>query len=432
MNTIINILTNQFLLLFLTIATGLLLGKIKIKNFSLGVSGGIFTGIVIGWLVMNFANQAREGGTGYSSAARILKSGIVAPAFFTFFLLLFLAAIGLTVGKNIGMIFKKYGIRFVVIGVVIPLASMIVAVGCMKFANIKGDKITGFEIAGMYTGAMTSTPGYGAALDGVDLLDDEQVRLNLGDPVMIPEADAKETAKSQVSLGYTVAFPIGVLVIVIMIAILPKIFRIDIEKEKAAYNRELLENQSTVKQVPDQPLNFMIFALVTVVGIIVGNIKIPLGSIGDFSVGAAGGVLLSALIFSYIGKIGPLNFRMDTKALSTIREMGLTFFMAIVGLTYGYDVVNSLSGSGIMIAVMAFFAEAIAVLISFLIGYKGFKLNWVILSGAICGGCTSAPGLGAALSSIGNDEPTTGYGAAQPFAILANVLLITLFYNLMM
>jgi len=48
MSTINTILTNQFFLMFLAIATGLLLGKIKIKDFSLGISGGIFTGIVRG------------------------------------------------------------------------------------------------------------------------------------------------------------------------------------------------------------------------------------------------------------------------------------------------------------------------------------------------------------------------------------------------
>jgi len=51
MATIIGILTNQFFLLFAAITTGLILGKIKIGNFSLGVSGGIFTGIVLGYFV---------------------------------------------------------------------------------------------------------------------------------------------------------------------------------------------------------------------------------------------------------------------------------------------------------------------------------------------------------------------------------------------
>ena len=45
------VFTNQFFLMFLAIAAGLMIGKVKIKSFSLGVSGGIFTGIIIGYFV---------------------------------------------------------------------------------------------------------------------------------------------------------------------------------------------------------------------------------------------------------------------------------------------------------------------------------------------------------------------------------------------
>lgn len=451
MNTIISILTNQFFLLFLTIVSGLLIGKIKIKNFSLGVSGGIFTGIGIGWLVTHFAKNVKEGEAGYQIGKKILTSGIVSSGFFIFFLLLFLTAIGLTVGKNIGTIFKRYGIKFVIIGAVIPVVSMLVTVA--GFQVMRGSSVNAFQLSGMFSGSMTSTPAYGTSLDVVSGLDIENRYEALSDSeksrflsmisqdgsltpentkTLTPEQIAafKEASKSAVSLGYTVAFPFGVIVIVIMITILPKLFGIDIEKEKHAYNKELLESQSHGKVIADQPLDFMLFAFVAVVGIIGGSISIPMGAFGEFSLGSAGGVLISALIFSYIGKIGRFNFRMDTKSLSMIREMGLTFFMSVVGLTYGYDVINSLSGAGLSLALMAIVVEAISVFVSFLIGHKLFKLNWVILSGAICGGCTSAPGLGAALSTIGNDEPTAGYGAAQPFAILANVILITIFHNM--
>ena len=140
-----------------------------------------------------------------------------------------------------------------------------------------------------------------------------------------------------------------------------------------------------------QPLNFMILSFVAIIGIAVGSITIPLGGFGSFSLGAAGGVLLAALILSYVGQIGPVNFRMEDKSLGIMYQMGLTFFMAVVGLRYGYDVVMSLMGSGLSLAIAAIFVEAAAVLVSFLIGHYIFKLNWIILSGAIAGGCTSAP-----------------------------------------
>ena len=85
----------------------------------------------------------------------------------------------------------------------------------------------------------------------------------------------------------------------------------------------------------------MILSFVAIIGIVIGSITIPLGGLGNFSLGAAGGVLLAALILSYVGQIGPVNFRMEDKSLGIMYQMGLTFFMAVVGLRYGYDVIMS-------------------------------------------------------------------------------------------
>lgn len=441
--------------MFLAIATGLLIGKIKIKSFSLGVSGGIFTGIVIGYFVTKWAHTVKEGALGYSDAKRILSTGVVAQVFFTFFLLLFLVSIGMKVGGSIGSIFKRYGMKFVVIGVSIPVVSMVVA--CLLYTTVLSSNpfITPHETIGMFAGAMTSTPGYGTALDASGNVDYAKIYEKASDDKkneMLLKIDPsgaltventpqlsgeqitayKEAASSAISLGYTVAFPMGVLIIVVLISVLPKLFGINIEEEKKKYEKELSEIAASEKKIKEQPLNFMTIAVVAVIGIIVGNITIPLGGFGSFSLGAAGGVLLAALILSYIGQIGPMNFRLDSKALGILYQMGLTFFMAVVGLRYGYDVVTSLMGSGLAIAVASIFVEGIAVIVSFFIGYKVFHLNWLILSGAIAGGCTSAPGLGAAISSTDSDVPTAGYGAAQPFAILANVLLATLFFSFML
>lgn len=159
LKTVNSILTNQFFLMFLSIATGLLIGRIKIKSFSLGVSGGIFTGIVIGYLTTRWAHTVSEGGVGYANAKRILSTGVVAQVFFTFFLLLFLVSIGLKVGSSIGTIFKKYGMKFVVIGISIPVVSMLVA--CVLYGSVlsSNQSITPFETIGMYAGSMTTTPG---------------------------------------------------------------------------------------------------------------------------------------------------------------------------------------------------------------------------------------------------------------------------------
>lgn len=121
---------------------------------------------------------------------------------------------------------------------------------------------------------------------------------------------------------------------------------------------------------------------------------------------------------------------MDQKALGILYQTGLTFFMAVVGLRYGYDVVNSLMGSGLQLAIAAVFVEAIAVLNRLYRRPQGIQNQLDHPQRCNRRGCTSAPGLGAAISATGSEEPTAGYGAAQPFAILANVLLATLFFNI--
>lgn len=446
----ISLFTNQFFLLFVAVTTGMLLGKIKIGNFSLGVSGGIFSGIAIGYFVTLWANQQQKGAESYSKAAGILKSGVIAQPFFTFFLLLFLVAIGLRVGKNMGVIFRKYGVKFVIIGAVIPLVSMLMTVFFLNTVYRGNKGISDYETIGMYAGAMTSTPAYGTALDAASSVNvaslyqngSEQTRediLSKIDPALKSSevdqlteeqvAGYRKTAEAGISLGYTVAFPFGVLVIVIMISILPRIFGIEVKKEAEDFQKEMVKEGNT-SNLPDKKLDFASIGIVVLIGFLIGSINIPLGILGKFSLGTAGGVLLSALVLSHIGKVGPISFRMEDKALGVLSQMGLTFFMAVVGLRYGFDVISALTGSGLVLALTAIGVEAVAVLVAFIIGRKCFKLNWVLLSGAICGGCTSAPGLGAAISSLGSDEPSTGYGAAQPFAILANVLLTTIFFAL--
>ena len=349
MNYLITVFTNQFFLMFLTIAFGLMIGKIKIGNFSLGVSGGIFSGIIIGYFVTRWAQGVQEGEAAYQTAAGILKNGVVANIFFIFFLLLFLLSIGLKVGGSIGTIFKKYGFKFVVIGVSIPLISMLMAV-ILQFVVLGNNDVTEHETAGMFAGAMTSTPGYGTALDASNAIDyktmytegenkQKEEMLKIIDPsgeltventteLSAEQANTyKEAMASKVSLGYTVAFPMGVLVIVVLISLLPRIFHIDLEKEKAEYEKEIKQIENKKENEKIQPLNFMTMAVAAVIGILIGNINIPLGDLGTFSLGTAGGVLLAALILSYIGKIGPLNFRMDPKGLGYLYQMGLTFLL---------------------------------------------------------------------------------------------------------
>ena len=108
------------------------------------------------------------------------------------------------------------------------------------------------------------------------------------------------------------------------------------------------------------------------------------------------------------------------------------FFLAIVGLRYGFLVFDSITGSGAYLAVVSLVVSAVSLLVGFIVGRYVFKINWIMLSGAICGGMTSTPGLGAAVDAVGSDDPAAGYGATYPFALLAMVIFTIILHKLPM
>ena len=118
-----NTFFNQYFLLFFAAALGALLGRVKIKGFTLGSTGGIFTGIVIGWAITEIAKKVPEESAAYSTAtlgnaSTILSEGVIPSSSFVqfIFLLLFIAAVGLLVGKKLKSVMNKQGIKLIKIG----------------------------------------------------------------------------------------------------------------------------------------------------------------------------------------------------------------------------------------------------------------------------------------------------------------------------
>ncbi|MGN0967679.1 MAG: hypothetical protein ACI4O3_00295 [Oscillospiraceae bacterium] len=447
MKYLASVFTNQYLLLLITAAIGAAIGKINIKGFSLGGAGGIFSGIFVGWLMTTVALKVPA----FSSLVNETTGDVtlVSDSFMTFFLLLFICSIGLGVGGKIKTVLNRHGLKLIVIGVLIPVVSMALTWGCLKAAPaLMGDNYNGYQVSGMYSGAMTNTAAYGnsmAVISGMDDIDERYAELSDEEKSAVLEmigaedttptdnlnegqvAAFKGKAKANISLGYAISFPVGTLVIIIAMSVFAALTKKQRSNED---HSETAPKTAAAGAVKEKPLFFdaVVYGIVFLFGIALGSIKIPLGNSITFTLSPVGGVLISALVFSNIPKIGPIDMTSSPKVLGFMREFSLIFFMSVVGMQYGYDVIHAFSGSGLVIALMAAVVEIVAILVAVLVG-RLMKIRWDRLSGAICGGCTSATGLGAAISTMGREEPTLGYGVSQPFAILANVLLISLFHS---
>lgn len=442
---------NAFVLLFAAAFLGLAFGKLKIGKFSFGLSGTLFSGLLLGWAVMTYAHGIPESAKLYKTAHKVMTEGVISKEFFDLFLIIFIAAVGLLTGKDIAKALKKYGLKFLIIGFVITFTGVAVTYGYVATQK----NYSAYQVSGIYTGALTSSPGLAASLETVknqaDSLQARYSELSVADKNKVlkmidksgkltPENTitlSKEqidafikTAQSDVSLGHTLAFPFGLLTIILSVVFLPKIFRIDVEKEREEFALGMQEAAvDSVEKIKTGSFNLMAFTFVCVFGYFLGTFKFALPG-GSFSLGTSGGVLVSALLCSHLGKVGPLNFRMDNKILGVVRQIGLGLFLSTVGLMYGYDAVSVFGGSGVAIAMMGLSVVVISILAGFIVGRYVFKLNWMVLAGAICGGMTSTPGLGAATDAVNSDYPAIGYGATYPFALIYKVLLLMVLHKL--
>ncbi len=452
---LVEYLLSPYILMFISVFTGLLFGKIKFGKFSFGSSGALFTGLVIGWWATDYAQKFAEGDSGFKAAEAMLKAGVVQKEFFNIFLILFVCAVGLLAAKDMGAVLKKYGLKFVILGVLITALGAGATYACTLFSANNNP----FEVSGVYTGALTSSPGLAAAIETATNYSKElaeeypsmnpeqkQKVLNVIDktgsltpentPELTPELKDKYTKEAQagIGVGHAIGYPFGVLIVIIAMNFFPKIFRIDTAKEMEQYKKEMAEARKDTggKEIPEVSFDLIAFSLACLFGYTIGVIKINMGPLGDFSLESTGGVLIGSLILGYIGKIGFINFRMNSKILGVVREVALVFFLGIVGLRYGFKVFDALFGSGIYLALVSLIVGTFAMMIGFFIGKYVFKINWIMLSGAICGGMTSTPGLGAAIEAVGGDEPAAGYGATYPFALLGMVIFTIILHKLPM
>jgi putative transport protein len=264
---LMDFLMNPFVLMFTAVIAGILFGKIRFGRFSFGISGTLFTGLLIGWLVFRLGERILEQGEGvdgFKAADTMMANGIISSDFFNFFLILFVAAVGLLASKDMKAVIKKYGIRFVLLGILITFVGGAMTYG-VTLALTSGDSnASAYEISGVYTGALTSSPGLAAALEtagkhseGIALvyenatLEEKQEILDIVAPGESLNADTYPTLTSEqverykafaeagVGIGHAVAYPFGVLIIILGVNFFPRIFRMDMEEEWKRYEQEM-------------------------------------------------------------------------------------------------------------------------------------------------------------------------------------------------
>lgn len=375
MSVVESILGSGIFVMFLAVLIGMGFGRINFgRGIKFGVAGPLFAGLVLG------------------------HYGLTVPGSYSgLTLALFVAAVGLIAAHEIEGTVKTYGLNFLVISVLMPTIAVVFTYVWVVF--VFADASTGL-IMGSFSGALTSSPGLGSAMEA------------------LPEAAAQ-----QYQIGHSVGYVVGVLIIVMFQQLYPVATGMDVADERRKFVEKVSEivddGGPSVKEVSFSVLGF---GLVLVAGSVLGSIPIPLGPIGVITLGTTGGVLIAALVLGYLGSVGPITMRMETTILSEIRALTLAMFLAVVGVDAGAGLVETIAEYGVQIVVASGLNSVVAIVGGLVVTRFVWKMDWIHAAGGIVGGHTDTKGLAAAIDATDSDEVAAGYGNTYPFALLAMVI----------
>lgn len=200
-------IAHTILIYAFVIALGVMIGKIKFFGVSLGVTFVLFVGILVGHL----------GFTANHELMHFLRE---------FGLILFIYSIGLQVGPGFFSSFKKGGMHQNLLAASVVLMGVGVTIALYY---IFAGRIPMSMFVGILSGAVTNTPGLGAAQEALKQLFDA------GQITEVP----------QIALGYAVAYPLGVTGIIFSLIIIRMMFRINLEKEHEKLKETTTSNEGT-------------------------------------------------------------------------------------------------------------------------------------------------------------------------------------------
>ena len=201
------------------------------------------------------------------------------------------------------------------------------------------------------------------------------------------------------------------------------------DRDDVRHVADIFGNELRKLDLPNlMPIFFGIF-----LGVLVGSLPIAIPGMNlSFKLGLAGGSLIIALL---IGRFGPY-YNMVTFATTSanmmLRQVGLTLFLAAVGLSVGDGFISTIMDGGYMWVLYGFLITIIPLLVIGFIAYNGLKINYFKVVGLLIGAMTGAPALGYAQGlSDKNDQASVCYATVYPLTmflrVMAGQLLIVLF-----
>ena len=437
-----------FLVIFAIMVVGYMIGRISIKGVTLGTAGVFLVALVYG----HFAGKYE------TSIFSVEIPGFVQ----TFGLILFVSSVGFIAGPSFFRNLIKNAKSYVLLGIVVIGSAAIACAACIWVSGTN----SGLQV-GILSGALTTTPGFSAAQDAVgakEIKVSEELEVILKDGAengftdesiktanaiidekygctldkatytsLTTSADINEDVQAaikaallkQVSVGHAVAYPFGVIGIVLFVQIMPKLLKANMDDERAKLksgDKESKENKKEIKLIEFDGFGLAGFALAVIFGLMLGSVSIPLPGGASFSLGNTGGPLVMCLVFGHFARIGKFNITPKKEVLEIFRELGLVLFLIGAGVDGGAGFVQIIKEEGVMLFVYGAIMTIVPMVLGYIVARYILKLSLLNNLGSLTGGMTSTPALGTLIQVSGTADVASAYAATYPIALVVVVL----------
>jgi putative transport protein len=160
-----------------------------------------------------------------------------------------------------------------------------------------------------------------------------------------------------------------------------------------------------------------------VLGVLLGTISFPVPVIGSLKLGVAGGTLIAALLLGKLGRTGALTWTMPLSANLTLRNFGLSVFLAQVGMSSGSSFVRAVFENGPVLLVAGAAILFALALTTLLIGHYVMRVPFDDLLG-ITAGVTGQPAILAfAFRAVPSDRVEVCYAMIHPTTTVVKIVI---------
>jgi putative transport protein len=158
-------------------------------------------------------------------------------------------------------------------------------------------------------------------------------------------------------------------------------------------------------------------------GLLLGAIQIPLPGIGKLALGLSG-VLIVALILGNLRRTGGMNWTIPLSANLVLRNLGLTLFLAQVGMSSGPKFAATVTDTGFLMLGLGAVVLIALILPILILGLLVFRMPYDEVSGIVAGACGNPAILAYSNKLAPTDRPDIGYAMIFPGMTIVKILFV--------